>query len=76
MKTVEKRFLTAVAEKNTDTALQALNMCFSEFDKSAKLGIIHANQANRKKARLSAKMMALGQPQVVAAAPAATPTTA
>lgn len=61
LKTVEKRFLAAISEKNKDTALLALNACFSEFDKAAKVGIIHANQANRKKARLTARLKSLAE---------------
>ncbi|OGV79449.1 MAG: 30S ribosomal protein S20 [Lentisphaerae bacterium RIFOXYB12_FULL_65_16] len=73
LKTVEKRFLAAITEKKNDAALLALNNCFSEFDKAAKVGIIHANQANRKKARLTAKMKAFAQAQGAAPSVQETP---
>ena len=60
-RTMEKKFLALVEEKNIDGAKAALADCFSALDRAAKEGTIHTNKADRKKARLTAKLTALTQ---------------
>jgi small subunit ribosomal protein S20 len=58
-RTAEKKFLALVEAKNVDGAKAALAECFSVLDRAAKEGTIHTNKADRKKARLTAKLKAL-----------------
>lgn len=41
-----------------ENAAALLSKCFSELDKAAKKGAIHKNKADRKKARLAARVAA------------------
>lgn len=41
---------------SADAISLALSKCFSELDKAAKVGVIHKNKADRKKARLAARV--------------------
>ncbi len=59
LKTVEKKFLAKVAEKDMEGAKQALAECFSCLDKTASTGTIHKNKSDRKKSRLVAKLASL-----------------
>lgn len=54
-----KQVEAALAGKKKDEASKLLTQCFSAWDKAAKVGIIHANAASRKKARLSARLAKL-----------------
>ena len=55
LKTVIKKFDTAVEKKSTD--VQALHIkAASIVDKAASKGVIHKNAANRKKAQLARKL--------------------
>lgn len=58
-RTMEKNFLAKVAAGDLDGAKAALNECFSVLDRAAKGGSIHKNKADRKKARLTAKLKAM-----------------
>jgi len=58
LKTLEKRFLGAVKSGQRDEASAALRTLSSALDKSAKSGVIHQNQAARKKSRLSTRLAA------------------
>lgn len=53
-----KEFDQALAQKKKEDAGKLLSQCFSAWDKAAKSGVIHANAASRKKARLSQKLHA------------------
>jgi len=59
LKSLEKRFLGAVASGKREDATTALRTLTSALDKVAKRGIIHPNRATRKKSRLSARLAAL-----------------
>ena len=52
MRSSIKKFQLAVAEGNKEEAQKLLSNAFSSIDKAAKKGLIHRNQANRRKARL------------------------
>ncbi|HHY19477.1 MAG TPA: 30S ribosomal protein S20 [Firmicutes bacterium] len=52
MRSSIKKFQLAVAEGNKEEAQKLLSNAFSSIDKAAKKGVIHRNQANRRKARL------------------------
>jgi small subunit ribosomal protein S20 len=56
IKTCIKKFDAAVSAKNADEANALLPLVFSEIDQACAKGIIHKNNADRKKARLSAKL--------------------
>ncbi len=58
-RTMEKKFLAKVVEGDVEGAKAALNECFSVLDRAAKGGTIHRNKADRKKARLTAKLQGL-----------------
>ena len=53
LKTVLKKFNTAVAEGNKELAASMLPAVISAVDKAAAKGVMHKNAANRKKAELS-----------------------
>ncbi|QSH41742.1 30S ribosomal protein S20 [Lentisphaerota bacterium ZTH] len=53
LKTFEKKFRSAVEDKDAEKAGGLLNDCFSKLDKAAKLGTIHKNKASNKKAQLN-----------------------
>lgn len=59
MRTAIKKFQAAVAEGNKEEAQTRLTSAFSSIDKAAKKGIIHKNQAARRKARLHKTLAAL-----------------
>lgn len=56
IRVLAKKVETAIAEKKIEEARKLLPDCFSAWDKAAKVGVIHANAASRKKSRLSAKI--------------------
>ena len=51
--TFEKNFLNKLKEKDFEVAEQLLKKIISLYDKSAKVGTVHKNLADRKKSRLS-----------------------
>ncbi len=56
LKTTEKKFRAAVEAGDAAVASTLLRECVSEFDKAAKLGVIHANKASNKKSQLDKLM--------------------
>ena len=58
LKTLEKRYRLALAEKQKDSAAARLREVISAFDKAAKVGVIHRGKANRKKSRLAGLLAA------------------
>ena len=57
LKKTIKQFQKLLSEKNLTEAKALLNKVFSQFDKAAKKRIIHPNAANRKKSRLTRKLL-------------------
>ena len=55
LKTRTKRALTT-AEQGTDDSVDALQEALKRIDKAASKGIIHKNQAARRKSRLNARV--------------------
>ncbi|MBO4548015.1 MAG: 30S ribosomal protein S20 [Abditibacteriota bacterium] len=55
IKTLTKKTKLAIDEK-ADNVADLMNESFSVIDKAAKRGIIHPNQAARRKARLAKKL--------------------
>jgi small subunit ribosomal protein S20 len=55
LKTRTKRAVTA-AEQGTDDATEALRLALKRIDKAASKGVIHKNQAARRKSRLMKKV--------------------
>lgn len=58
-KTAIKKVLAAVASADVDASVKALNDAQSALDKAVVKGVIHHNNAARKKAMLAAKVKAL-----------------
>jgi small subunit ribosomal protein S20 len=56
LKTIEKRYLTTVKAGKKEEAEKAFREVSSAFDKAAKVGVIHAAKASRKKSRLAAHL--------------------
>jgi len=59
LRTLEKRYLAAVTDKQKDAAPAALRAVSSALDKAAKAGVIHRSNADRKKSRLALKLAAV-----------------
>ena len=59
LRTLEKRYLLAITDKQKDAAPGALRAVSSALDKAAKAGVIHRSKADRKKSRLALKLAAL-----------------
>lgn len=59
IKTLEKAYLKALADKQREAAGQALRVVSSALDKAAKTGVLHSATASRKKSRLATKLAAL-----------------
>ncbi|MDD8043451.1 MAG: 30S ribosomal protein S20 [Verrucomicrobiota bacterium] len=57
--TVERSYLKAVETGNAEAAEELLRKTISLYDKAAKVGTIHGNKADRKKARLGARLKTL-----------------
>jgi small subunit ribosomal protein S20 len=55
-KTLVDKAEKAVISGNTEAAKEAVRLAVSSMDKDAEKGIIHANTASRKKARLLKKL--------------------
>ena len=56
LRDIMKKFLLLVSAKKAAEAKSLLSQVFSKLDKAAKKGIIHKNEACRKKSRLSLKV--------------------
>ena len=61
MWTWEKKFKAAVEAGDAEAAQAAFNKATSLLDKAAKVGLIHKNRANRKKAQLHAALAGLSK---------------
>ena len=59
VKNIVKTVEDAIAEKNKDAAAKALYEATSVIDRIASKGVIHKNNAARKKSRLAKKVNAL-----------------
>ena len=59
IKTLERNYLAAVKDGTKDAATLVLRDVTSALDKAAKHGVIHKATANRKKSRLSLRLLAL-----------------
>jgi small subunit ribosomal protein S20 len=59
LKTLEKKYLALVKTGNKAEAGAALRAISSAFDKAAKTGVLHPNNASRKKSRLSVRLAGL-----------------
>ena len=51
LKTLEKKFLSAVEEKNGELAKELSTSLISALDKAQKNNLVHANKVSRKKSR-------------------------
>ena len=51
LKTLEKKFLALVSEKNQEEATVAAKLLISALDKASKAKLVHPNKVARKKAR-------------------------
>lgn len=59
LKSTLKKFLEAVNDNNVELAKEALSSVCKTIDKAATKGILHKNNAARKKSRLTIKLNAL-----------------
>ncbi|TGB04246.1 30S ribosomal protein S20 [Halobacillus salinus] len=59
MRTAVKRVETLVANKDADTAKDALQTAVKKIDKAVQRGALHKNNGNRKKSRLTKQVNAL-----------------
>lgn len=59
LKTLIKRFETALQARQQPQALEALRLLTKKLDIASHKGIVHRNAASRKKARLSRRLSAL-----------------
>lgn len=59
LRTLKKKFLKACEEKKIDDAESLLKQAKSSFQKAAKRGIIHRNNAGRNISRLSLRLARL-----------------
>jgi len=58
MRSAIKDFRTKLAHNDLDGAKEALRECQKVIDRTAQKGVIHKNQANRRKSRLNAALKA------------------
>jgi len=56
--TLERKFMSLAEAKKANEAAETLRTLFSALDKAAKVQVITKNLANRKKARLTARLKA------------------
>jgi small subunit ribosomal protein S20 len=59
-RTLVNKALVAVDAGNKDTATAAIKLAISQLDKAAQKGIIHLNNAARRKSRLMKRLAELG----------------
>lgn len=62
MKTVIKRLMSAVEEKNLDAAQKTLPVAMKRIDKAAKRNVIHKNTASRYKSKVARAVQKLATP--------------
>ena len=58
LKTYVKNTVVDIASGNQEESLESLRIAYSKLDKAASKGIIHKNQAARRKSRLAARLKA------------------
>jgi len=61
MRTVIKDFNEALIHGTTEAAADLFKKCSQIIDRTAQKGVIHRNQAARRKSRMSAKLLAKKQ---------------
>lgn len=76
LRTYVKKARTVVDHGDAEEAGPLVKLAVSQLDKAASKGIIHRNQAARRKSRLMRQLAAAGSPRVAAATPVAAPTRA
>jgi len=59
LKTLEKAFLELTATGKKEEATATLRAVSAAFDKAAKTGVLHPNNASRKKSRLASRLAQL-----------------
>ena len=59
-RTIISKAQAAIESGNKDTAADAIKMAISSLDKAAEKGVIHKNNAARRKSRLMKKLNAAG----------------
>ena len=59
LKTLEKTFLGLTATGKKEEAAATLRAVSAAFDKAAKTGVLHPNNASRKKSRLASRLAQL-----------------
>ncbi|MDC3335149.1 30S ribosomal protein S20 [Opitutales bacterium] len=59
LKTLEKKFQTALESKDSSLAKDASSAFISALEKAKKSSLVHANKVSRKKSRCSAMLAAL-----------------
>ncbi len=59
VKTMIKKVLVAVEQKEIELAKEALSVAYKELDKAVTKGVIKKNTASRKKSRLTLKVNSL-----------------
>lgn len=55
-----KDFNEQILHGSVETATEAFKKCVRAIDRTAQKGVIHSNQASRRKSRLNAKLKAKG----------------
>jgi len=58
MRTAIRKFLQIINEGDLERAQAELNRVYSEIDRAARKGVIHPNQAARRKQRLARRLQA------------------
>ncbi len=58
LKTYVKSAVADISTGNEEASVESVRVAFSKLDKAAQKGIIHKNQAARRKSRLMAKLNA------------------
>ena len=58
-RTMVKKAFLAIEEQNLDSAREATNAAVKALDKAAAKGVIHKNNASRRKGRLMTRLSAL-----------------
>lgn len=61
MKTFIRRYEAALAQGDVDMSAELLRKATSEIDRAAAKGVIHRNEASRRKSRLAARLNALAK---------------
>ena len=59
LRTAEKKFRAAVENGDAEKAMELYRNCCSQFDKAAKVGVIHSNKVSNKKSQFDKLMAAL-----------------